>query len=150
MGPLPTGPTTLRAAHAEEFVAAKRLAEWADKPGWAISLVTDPTVLGAIDLRVDVVNAVGELGYSLAQPAWNHGYMTEAANAVVGEAFARWSVAKIAASADIDNVGSWRVLEKLGMVREGLSRSHRVIHGSRRDWVHYGLLREEWEAALPV
>ena len=45
------------------------------------------------------------------------------------------------------NVGSWRVMEKLGMTREGLFRSHSVARGVRQDEVYYGLLREERDAS---
>ena len=44
-----------------------------------------------------------------------------------------------------ENVGSIRVMEKVGMQYEGRLRQHWVVHGQTRDSVHYGLLREEWE-----
>ncbi len=51
----------------------------------------------------------------------------------------------------VDDIASRRVLEKLGMQREGLRRSHIVAaDGARSDLVHYGLLREEWEATRPT
>jgi len=40
-----------------------------------------------------------------------------------------------------------RVLEKLGMRREGLLRQHVVRRGERVDRVYYGLLRAEWHPA---
>ena len=37
-------------------------------------------------------------------------------------------------------------MEKLGMTREAVMRSHRKGRGERVDDVYYGVLREEWEA----
>ena len=84
------------------------------------------------------------MGYSLARPLWGRGLVTEAARAVVAYGFAELGLARIQAFADIRNVGSWRVMEKLGMQREGVLRSHRVVHDERTDDVVYAILREEW------
>jgi RimJ/RimL family protein N-acetyltransferase len=49
------------------------------------------------------------------------------------------------ATCDPGNVGSCRVLEKLGMKREGQLRRHVLWNGEFRDQVCYGILRAEWE-----
>jgi RimJ/RimL family protein N-acetyltransferase len=72
--------------------------------------------------------------------------MTEAARAVIAWAFDAYGLEKVFARADAENRGSWRVMEKAGMTREGLHRSHRVLRGERRDEVVYGLLRADWAA----
>ena len=71
--------------------------------------------------------------------------MTEAVSAVIDEAFRKLPIRKISAIAIAENVGSTRVMEKVGMQREALLRQHRVQRGQTFDEVHYGLLREEWE-----
>ena len=43
------------------------------------------------------------------------------------------------------DAGKGYEMEKLGMIREGVLRSHRLVRGERRKEVYYGLLREEWE-----
>ena len=76
--------------------------------------------------------------------------MPEAAGAVVDGGFASEDCIRFRSHPDIRNRRSWRVLEKLGMVREGVSRSHRKDPRPgypRIDLVSYGLLREEWEQA---
>ena len=59
-----------------------------------------------------------------------------------------FGLAKVFAGGGALNRRSWRVMEKLGMKREGLLRSHRLIRGEirgeRTDEVVYGVLREEW------
>ena len=48
------------------------------------------------------------------------------------------------ARAQAPNERSWHVLEKLGMVREGLLRGHYLEHGEPKDYYIYGVLRDEW------
>jgi RimJ/RimL family protein N-acetyltransferase len=95
---------------------------------------------------VDRVNRTGDLGYGLARDAWGKGLATEAARAVVDYGFSALGLAKVWARTDPRNAASVRVLEKLGMRREGLLRSHVIRWGERADRAYYGLLREEWEA----
>ena len=76
--------------------------------------------------------------------------MAEAARAVVDWAFAERGLHRISSNADVRNRRSWRVMEKLGMRREGLFRSHRNDPRPgypRIDMVYYGLLQEDWKQA---
>ena len=81
------------------------------------------------------------LMYFIAPKHWGQGIATEAAGAVVSAAFANSKVPKVWASTNVQNIGSIRVLEKLGMQREGLRR----LYGEDADNAVYGLLRVEWE-----
>ena len=47
--------------------------------------------------------------------------------------------------ADRQNGASQRVMEKLGMTKEGTLRQNRVERGRLVDEVWFGLLRDEWE-----
>ena len=47
--------------------------------------------------------------------------MTEAARAVVVWGFSQRGLSRITSHADLRNRRSWRVMEKLGMTREGVS-----------------------------
>jgi RimJ/RimL family protein N-acetyltransferase len=60
-------------------------------------------------------------------------------------AFETVGIAKVYSWADVENIGSWRVMEKLGMMREGTLRSQGVNRGVRQDYHYYGILRSEWE-----
>ncbi|RAG85233.1 GNAT family N-acetyltransferase [Streptacidiphilus pinicola] len=85
------------------------------------------------------------LGYCYNAAAWGHGYATEAARALLGWAFDTLDLNRVQAEADTRNIGSARVLEKLGFVREGTLREDCVVNGDVSDsWV-YGLLRREWQ-----
>jgi ribosomal-protein-alanine N-acetyltransferase len=127
-----------------EFVARAVLTDWEREPMFAI--VLDGKVIGGVNLRVDKAHELAELGYSIAREHWGKGLVAEAGRALIGWAFPAYDLRKIFARADANNRGSWRVMEKLGMTREGLLREHRLVRGERGDEVIYGLLREEWEA----
>ena len=70
-----------------------------------------------------------------------------AARAVIHAAFSTHEdLNRVHARADADNVGSQRVMEKVGMVREGVLRANRVERGETLDEAGYAVLRREWEA----
>jgi [ribosomal protein S5]-alanine N-acetyltransferase len=78
------------------------------------------TLIGAISLnKVGPFNAA-ELGYWIGVAYWNCGYCTEAAKAVVEYGFNILGYHKISARHFVDNLSSGRVLQKVGMQREGL------------------------------
>ena len=129
--------------HADAFVASHVLKDWRTEHTWALE--HEGRVVGGLGLRPVHRHARAELGYALARSLWGRGLMTEAVTAVVDEAFRRLPIRKICAIAIAANVGSTRVMEKVGMQREALLRQHRVQHGETFDEVHYGILREDWE-----
>lgn len=86
------------------------------------------------------------LGYCFDDAVWGQGYATEAAGAVLKWAFDTLDLNRVQAEADTRNIGSGRVLEKLGFTLEGTLREDCIVNGDVSDsWV-FGLLRREWEA----
>ena len=128
---------------AEEFVARSVLASWDAKPIFAVEL--DGRVVGGVGFRVQQTDAIAELGYTLARPHWGKGLMPEAAGAVIDWGFESLGLAKVYALIDLRHTRSQRVMEKLGMTREGVLRSHASVRGNRIDVATYGLVREDWE-----
>jgi [ribosomal protein S5]-alanine N-acetyltransferase len=86
-----------------------------------------------------------EIIYSLSTRYWNKGYVTEAAQAATDWVFTHYGINKLYAYCDPRNTGSWRVMEKLGMKREGQLRQHTLWNGEYRDKLYYSILRDEWE-----
>jgi [ribosomal protein S5]-alanine N-acetyltransferase len=66
--------------------------------------------------------------------------MTEAARRVIAHGCERLRLM-------LHNPGSWRVMEKAGMRREGLLRGYFKRGEQFKDIVWYAVLRGEWEAA---
>jgi ribosomal-protein-alanine N-acetyltransferase len=118
---------------------------WHQRPEFAI--VLEGQVVGRVMLDVDRANLTAALGYGVAREHWGRGIASEAARAAVDYAFEALGVGKVWARADPRNAASVRILENLGMQREGLLRGQLLVRGERVDRVYYGLLRAEWEAA---
>lgn len=76
-------------------------------------------LLGTCGLHRYAPGAEPELLYSLAHERWGRGYATEAARAVVDDAFARLGLARVVARADLPNRDSQRVMQRLGMAYAG-------------------------------
>ncbi len=132
-------------ADAEKFVAGQLLRDRKSRLCWAIEHAG--SVIGGINIGFDFDNRVGEMGYSIARRFWGKGLTTEAAGAVIDESFSVYpDLNRIRAAADERNVGSLRVMEKLGMVREGILRQDIYLRGEFKNMVWCGLLRCEWEA----
>ncbi|MBM3933165.1 MAG: GNAT family N-acetyltransferase [SAR202 cluster bacterium] len=131
--------------HAEQFLAICVLTDWSVHPQWAIEY--EGHAIGGINIRLERGNNIAGLGYGIGSSHWGKGIATEAARAVVDWGFTELGVEKIHARCGVENAGSWRVMEKIGMKREGLLRKHYVYHGERRDDYLYGILREEWQPA---
>ena len=76
-------------------------------------------LIGTCGLHRYAPGAEPELLYSLAPERWGRGLATEAARAVVEDAFARLGMARVLARADVPNRDSVRVMERLGMEYAG-------------------------------
>ena len=63
-----------------------------------------------------------ELGYIFNPRYQNQGYCTEASSAMVKYAFGEWHAHRVVAYCNPLNTPSWRVMEKIGMEREGFFR----------------------------
>ncbi len=129
--------------NAEQFVADQMVREPEIHPTFVIALDGDYPI-GDVSLNLDLSQLRAEIGYGIGSQWWGRGYTAEAASAVIAWGFDAFGLAKIEARTDSRNAGSWRVMEKLGMTREGLLRGHRFFYGERADELRYGLLREEF------
>jgi RimJ/RimL family protein N-acetyltransferase len=85
-----------------------------------ITLKPDDRPIGSVGCRRRG-HAV-DLGYVLSRNHWRRGYATEAAQAVFKLAAGLEGVYRVWATCDVENTASARVLEKIGMVREGILR----------------------------
>lgn len=59
-----------------------------------------------------------EIGWRFGKPHWGHGLAREAAEASMAWGFANLPVARIGAITGAGNARSWRLMERLGMVRD--------------------------------
>ena len=104
----------------------------------------DGSLVGAVALAIARAQQRAELGYWIAVPHWGRGYATEAAAAMVDYAFGTLGLRRVVAHCLTRNVGSARVMEKVGMQREGTLRAHVMKWDVPEDVALYAILRDEW------
>lgn len=88
---------------------------------------------------------MAEIYFKLSPAFWGKGYATELANRILSFSFNDLNLHRIEAGVATENVKSIRVLEKLGMTREGSRRKILPIRGEWKDNYHYGILEEEFQ-----
>jgi RimJ/RimL family protein N-acetyltransferase len=105
----------------------------------------DGALAGCIGLVLQPEHERAELGYWIGKPYWGLGYATEAARAVLRYGFETLGLNRVYANYMGSNPASGRVMQKIGMVREGCKRQHTKKWGALDDLVMYGILHEEWQ-----
>jgi RimJ/RimL family protein N-acetyltransferase len=114
----------------------------------AIVLRETGVVIGGADLRVvSPPDRRGELGYGLGRAYWGQGYATEAALLLLRFGFEQLGLTRIQAMCAIENARSMRLLERLGMRREGRLAQYRWKAGAAQDLYLYALTRVAWSGA---
>lgn len=115
---------------------------WSERNGMtcAIERREDGNLVGAIGLRIDGQNERAELGYWIGHVYWGNGYATEAGRELVRFAFDTLGLNRVMARHFTSNEASGRVMQKIGMRREGLLRQHYLKWGEFEDVVIYGIL----------
>jgi ribosomal-protein-alanine N-acetyltransferase len=82
---------------------------------WAVVERDSGDLVGEAGLKpLDDLGPDVELGYAFAEPSWGRGYATEAARAILAEAFGPLGLPRVFATARPENAGSRHVLAKLG------------------------------------
>ncbi len=88
-----------------------------------------------------------EIGWLVREDRWRIGYAMEAALAVRDLAFATHDAPLLVALTSQANIGSWRIMEKLGMRRrKDLDFTDPNFPPEDNPTIQYSVDREEWEA----
>jgi RimJ/RimL family protein N-acetyltransferase len=100
------------------------------------------------EVTADAKGAQAELGWALDPAHSGHGYATEAVRALVTHGFTDLHLHRVVASCFLANDRSWRLMERLGMRREGHAVGESLHRsGQWLDTVTYAVRATEW---LPV
>lgn len=122
--------------------------EWIDGPAAAtddlVYTIHRERLIGVVSLHG--VGGVPKLGYWLAEPWHGHGYMTEAAAALISHAFATRPLPAIVSSVFVDNPASLRVQQKLGFETTGLTEIYSRPRGAAVQGLTTRLTAEAWAA----
>ena len=85
-----------------------------------------------------------EIGYVLNRNYWGLGIATEAINELIKLGFETIQLNRIQGRCDIDNIGSEKVMLKVGMCYEGTLRKNEFIKGEFKDTKIFSILKEEF------
>lgn len=138
--------------HKSVSTTEELLADWSEKYNnyarycWAIELKEYGEVIGNISAptikeRTETV----EVTYCLGSRWWGSGIVPEALTAVMDFFFHEVGVNRIEAGFDVNNPNSGKVMEKVGMRKEGVHRKAGRNNQGLFDLVLYAILREDYE-----
>lgn len=111
-------------------------------------LITDKSnaeVIGAAGIRVTKgSNREGSCGYWIKKDLWGRGIATEVTQRIIQLGFEEMKLNKISATAMPQNIGSIKVLEKVGMKKEGLLRDNIFAREKFHDSALLAILRKDY------
>jgi len=111
---------------------------------WGITLKeNDQKVIGTISYNRYSKDGIGTIGYILARDYWNKGIMTEVLTEFIEFGFTDLGIHRIEAHVEPGNIGSEKILEKIGFQREGLLRQRHQYKGKYQDQIYYALQRTD-------
>jgi RimJ/RimL family protein N-acetyltransferase len=89
-----------------------------------------------------------EIGWTwLARPYWRTAINTECKYLLLRHAFEQLGAIRVQLKTDLRNERSQQAIARLGAVREGELREHRIMHdGYHRSSVYFSILASEWPA----
>jgi RimJ/RimL family protein N-acetyltransferase len=97
-------------------------------------------------LNIERPHRALEIGWTWIGPAWRRTAInTECKLLLLSHAFEDLGAHRVTLKTDARNLRSQRAIERIGGVREGVLRRHRVCwDGFVRDSVYYGIVDGEW------
>ena len=112
--------------------------------GWVIRTRKDDAFIGELGMHLSVAKyARAEIYYNLVPESWGQGYATEAVKELIRFAFEDLGQHRVEAGVETGNAASIRLLEKVGMSREGHHRKILPIRGEWKDNYHYAILEDD-------
>lgn len=102
--------------------------------------------IGFIDFKINEKNNNAEISYIFDFDYWNNGFCTQSIERLINLAFNELNLHKVYANTIENNVASIRVLEKVGMIKEGLIREQAYINETigYKGFINYSILDREY------
>lgn len=111
---------------------------------WAIELKETRRIIGSIGfVELDTVNFCGTVGYALSKEYWAKGIMTEAVKRVIRFALEEMGLNRVEAVHIPENEASGKVMQKAGMLYEGLLRQRMFAKGRFWDLKQYAVIKDD-------
>ena len=117
-------------------------------PRFVVERKSDGRILGFVGhYQAHPVLTLTDVWYVLGEKGERgKGYGREAVGLLVDYLFHEFNLARVGATCDASNVPSYKLLERLGLRREGTLRSALFHHEAWHDVAVYGITRAEWAA----
>lgn len=111
----------------------------------AIELKDTCETIGDLGIRIKKEDAKQvAVGFTIASAHWRKGYAVEAMTSLLEYLFKELNMHRVIADCDVENVASYRTLEKLGFRREAHFVDSFLVDGVYASEYYYGLLQREW------
>ena len=115
------------------------------KYAWTIRMRSDHQFIGQAGLSLSAPRfKKGEIFYNLLPDYWGRGFGTDAARLLLMFAFEHLRLHRVEAGVAVKNKASLKVLEKIGMQREGRGIKILPIDGQWLDNFTYAILEEQY------
>ncbi len=112
----------------------------------SLRLIETQQFIGLVALNLGKPNyKTAEIWFKVHKDFWNKGYTTEAVTQLLDFGFNQLQLHRIEAGCATENIASAKVLEKVGMIREGMKRKKLPIRGAWKDNYFYGILEEDFK-----
>lgn len=111
---------------------------------WSMCDRSNEQFIGSMGLSLYRDQEGAEMHYWLGEPFWNNGYCTEAAKRVIIYVFEDLKLHRLQITHRENNIGSRRVIEKCGFVREGCMRDYLKRFGKFENVISYSMLNGEF------
>jgi len=111
---------------------------------WGIVYKENKKVIGTCDISPVTKHFRAEIAYALSRDYWGKGIATEAVKEAIRFGFEKMNLNRIQAMCSPENIGSYRVMEKVGMKYEGLIREYMYVKGKFQDLKLYSIVRREY------
>lgn len=111
---------------------------------FAIDNKTDNRFLGLLGLKLGMEKYKrAEVWYKIHPDYWNRGIATEVLARIIDYGFSELKLHRIEAGCAVENIGSIKVLEKVGMTREGRRRQILPLKSGWSDNFEYAILETD-------
>ncbi|MBL4706967.1 MAG: GNAT family N-acetyltransferase [Flavobacteriales bacterium] len=111
---------------------------------FAVELNNDQSFIGLFGFKTSRNQYQrGEVWFKTDVAFWGKGYTTEALNLVLDFGFNELKLHRIQAGCAVDNIASVKVLEKVGMIREGRGRQILPLKTGWSDNFEYSILESD-------
>jgi len=112
---------------------------------YIIESISDKSFVGIVGLNFKSPKyKTAEAWYKIHKDAWGKGYATETLRSIIEYCFEILQLHRVEAGCAVENIASYKVMEKAGMQREGRKRKALPLKSGWADNYFYAILKEEW------